>query len=155
MANNVTLCGKSTTGVITSPGSQTKPAVEEVKATSNAIHVAIATLQAGDDETNNVKVVEQGQFGYETVAVSQTDQVLGATGATGDFLHKLIITVATAATGAVSIKDGAGSAISILPNSPGGGIGVYEVEFNAVSSAGAWKVTTGAGSTVLAIGRFT
>lgn len=107
------------------------------------------------DKENGAKVVEQGQFDYETVAASQTDQALGATGGVGDYIHKLIITVGTAATAAVSIEDGSGSNIPILPNSPGGGIGVYVVEINAVSTLGAWEVTTGAGSTVLAIGRFT
>lgn len=92
---------------------------------------------------------------YETVAVSQTDQALGASGAAGDYLHRLIISVATAATAAVSIKDGAGSAIPIIANSPGGGIGVYVVDVGACSAAGAWKVTTGDGSTVVAVGMFT
>lgn len=92
---------------------------------------------------------------YETVAASQTDQALGPAGAAGDYLDRLVITVATAATAAVSIKDGGGSAISIMPNSPGGGVGVYVVEIKAHSRAGAWSVTTGAGSTVLAVGNFT
>lgn len=95
---------------------------------------------------------------YETVAASQSDQILGATGAVGDVLERLIITVATAATAAVSIKDGNGSAISILPNSPGGGIGVYVIPIGARclnATTPGWKVTTGAGSTVLAIGNFT
>jgi hypothetical protein len=94
---------------------------------------------------------------YETVAASQTAQILGPVGRVGDVLERLIITVATAATAAVSILDGDGSAIPILPNSPGGGIGVYVVEIrarcvNAVTPG--WKVTTGAGATVLAVGRF-
>jgi hypothetical protein len=95
---------------------------------------------------------------YETVAASQTDQILGPVGRIGDELKRLIITVGTAATAAVSIKDGNGSSIPILPNSPGGGVGVYVVEVGAICSAPTtpgWKVTTGAGSTVLAIGRFT
>lgn len=91
---------------------------------------------------------------YETVAASQSDQALGTTGAAGDYLENLIITVGTAATAAVSIKDGGGSAIPILPNSPGGGIGVYVVPVKACSASGAWKVTTGAGSTVVATGHF-
>jgi hypothetical protein len=90
---------------------------------------------------------------YETVAASQTDQALGAVGAAGDILHKLIISVATAATGTVSIKDGSGSDITITAaNTP---IGVYTVEIGARSTGGAWKVTTGAGATVLAVGAFT
>jgi hypothetical protein len=92
---------------------------------------------------------------YETVAASQTDQVLGPVGKVGDILQRLIITVGTAASAAVSIKDGGGSAIPIFPNSPGGGIGTYVVECGMTSVAGAWKVTTGAGATVVAVGRFT
>lgn len=92
---------------------------------------------------------------YETVAASQTDQVMGPTGAAGDILERLVIVVATAATAAVSIKDGGGSAITVFPNSPGGGIGTYYVPLGARSSAGAWKVTTGAGSSVIAVGKFT
>jgi hypothetical protein len=99
--------------------------------------------------------VKDSEGDYETVAAGQSDQALGATGAAGDWLSRLIITVGTAATAAVSIKDGGGSAIPILPNSPGGGIGVYVVEIGAKSAAGAWKVTTGAGATVVAVGDFT
>ncbi len=94
------------------------------------------------------------RYQYETVAASQTDQALGGTGAAGDYLHRLIIVVATAATAAVDIQDGTDTAISVLPNSPGGGVGVYNVEINAISRTGAWQVTTGAGSTVIAIGIF-
>lgn len=92
---------------------------------------------------------------YETVAAGQSDQALGASGAKGDYLESLIITVGTAATAAVSIKDGSGSSIPIMPNSPGGGIGVYVVPIKACSASGAWSVTTGAGSTVVGVGHFT
>ena len=99
--------------------------------------------------------LKPGEFSYVTVAASQTDSVLGTTGAVGDYLYKLTLVVATAATAATSIKDGSGSAISILPNSPGGGIGVYQVEISAPSVSGAWKLTTGAGVSVIAVGSFT
>lgn len=90
---------------------------------------------------------------YEAVAASQTDQVLGpGTTGTGDILERIVVTVATSATGTCSIKDGGGSAITITAaNTP---IGVYSVLIGARSTAGAWKVTTGAGATALAIGRF-
>lgn len=107
------------------------------------------------DTTNRVAVIEQGQFDYETVAASQTDQTLGVTGAVGDFLHRLVCVVTTAATAQVQIKDGSGSAITVFPNNPGGGVGTYPVELNITSTAGAWRVTTGAGVAVLAVGRFT
>ncbi|MCP5230908.1 MAG: hypothetical protein H6948_02240 [Zoogloeaceae bacterium] len=106
------------------------------------------------DAANGVAVVEQGQFDYEPVAASQTDQVLGDTGGVGDFLHKLVCVVDTVgAGGAASVKDGSGSDIPIVPASAP--IGVHVVELNIVSKDGAWKVTTGANVAVLGIGRFT
>jgi len=97
------------------------------------------------------------RYQYEHVAVSQTTQVLGGTGAVGDYLHRIIITVSTAATAAVQVVDGSGAGVlthTILPNNPGGGVGVYNVEMNAVSANGAWKITTGAGVEVMAVGIF-
>jgi hypothetical protein len=41
------------------------------------------------------------RFQYETVAASQTNQVLGGTGAIGDYLHRVIVVVNTAATSTV------------------------------------------------------
>ena len=115
---------------------------------------SLRVTSTAEDTTNTVmKIERQGE--WETVAASQTDQVLGSTGAAGDYLEKLIITVGTAATAAVSIKDGTGSSIPVLPNSPGGGIGVYVVPLDMISFDAGWKVTTGAGSTVIAVGRFT
>ena len=102
--------------------------------------------------TQTLLASEMPESDYEAVAVSQTDQVMGATGGAGDILTKLIVSVATSATGTVSIKDGSGSAITITAaNTP---IGVYSINIGARSTSGAWKVTTGAGATVLAVGRF-
>lgn len=90
---------------------------------------------------------------YEAVAASQTTQTIGATGALGDLLERVIITVVTSATGTVAIKDGGDTAITIsAANTP---IGVYSVEIGARSKTGAWQITTGAGATAIAVGRFT
>lgn len=90
---------------------------------------------------------------YETVAVSQTDQVMGATGAAGDILLRVIVIVSTSgANGTCSIKDGSGSAISIVPASAP--IGTYVVEIGAKSTGGAWKVTTGSAATAIGVGVF-
>ena len=91
------------------------------------------------------------EFPYETVAASQTAQVLGGTGAAGDYLDKLIVTVATAASGTVTLLDNATSIPITAANTP---IGVYTVLIGARSVSGAWKITTGAGATVIAVGRF-
>ena len=88
---------------------------------------------------------------YETVAASQTAQVLGVTGGAGDTLMRLIITVTTSATSQVTLLDGATSYIIVPAVTP---VGVYDLTINAQSANGAWSVTTGAGATVMAIGNF-
>lgn len=101
----------------------------------------------------------QDTFGeYETVAASQTDQVLGATGASGDYLAGVLIVPATSAAGAVSIKDGSGSSITIFA---GGGttalptLAPIFVPLGIYSTSGAWKLTTGANVTAIGVGKFT
>lgn len=98
---------------------------------------------------------------YATVAASQTNQALtpqgsGGAGALGDFLLQLLIIPATTSPGAVSITDDGGSPITIFP---GGATSVVDlkpfwVPINAISTSGAWKVTTGANVSVLATGQF-
>lgn len=98
-------------------------------------------------------IVTPAAMAYEAVAVSQTDQVMGTLGAAGDRLQRVIVTVATSATGTCSMKDGSGSAIPLTAaNTP---IGVYVIEVGAYSSAGAWSLTTGAGATAVGVGIFT
>jgi hypothetical protein len=89
---------------------------------------------------------------HEHVGASATEQVLGTTGAIGDYLHRLIITVGTAATSQVTINDGALAHILVRPNTP---IGVYSIEMNTFCEAGPWKITTAAGVEVIAVGNFT
>lgn len=93
------------------------------------------------------------RYQYETVAASQTAQTLGGTGAVGDYLHRVIISVNTVATASVTLLDNATS-IPLLTGSATLVPGVYSVEVNAISASGAWKVTTGAGATVVAVGIF-
>jgi hypothetical protein len=93
------------------------------------------------------------RYPYETVAASQTEQVLGGTGATGDYLHRLIISVNTVATATVTLLDNSTS-IPLLTGAATLVPGVVVVDIEARSANGAWKVTTGAGATVIAVGIF-
>ena len=98
------------------------------------------------------------RYQYEHIAASSTAQVLGGAGAVGDYIHRLVCTVSTALTSTVQIVDGSGAGIlthTVLPAAVGGGIGVYNIELNVVSANGAWKITTGAGVEVMAVGIFT
>lgn len=93
-------------------------------------------------------------YEYETVAASQTDQVLGATGANLDTLSHIVIQPATTAAGTCTVKDGttviftftAGTLADLSP---------IVVPFNIRSRTGSFKVTTGANVSVIAFGKFT
>lgn len=93
---------------------------------------------------------------WETVAASQTDQALGTTGAAGNILEGLLVVPATTSPGAVSIKDGSGSSITVFAGgaSSVGNLVPFFVPLGARSTSGAWKVTTGADVSVLAVGKF-
>jgi len=97
---------------------------------------------------------------YETVAASQTAQILGATGAVGDLLEAVLIVPATTSPGAVSIRDGNGSDITIFT---GGATSVADLSPIHVplglrclaATTPGWKITTGANVSVIGIGNFT
>jgi hypothetical protein len=94
---------------------------------------------------------------YETVAASQTDQALGATGAAGDFLACVWIVPATLSPGNILIQDGAGSDITIFTGGASSVSNLVAFPFvvNAYSVSGAWKVTTGANVSCFCTGNFT
>ena len=97
-----------------------------------------------------------GKFEYETVAASQTDQALGTTGATGDILERIVVTVTGAGTTTLSIKDGSGSAISLIPDASSMDQGIHILEMGGmVSASGAWSITTGSGISAIGVGHFT
>jgi hypothetical protein len=93
---------------------------------------------------------------YETVAASQTAQVLGGSGAAGDFIKGLLVIPATTSPGNVLLLDNATS-ITVFP---GGASSVADLKpffipLGLRSASGAWKVTTGANVSVIGIGKFT
>lgn len=92
------------------------------------------------------------RYQYEHCPSSSTT-VLGGAGATGDYIHRIVCTVTTAATSQVQIRDGAGFTHTILPNNVSA-IGNYNIELNVTSRLGAWSIITGAGVEVLAMGIF-
>ena len=90
---------------------------------------------------------------YETVAASQTGQVLGLIGAAGDFIERLIIRPATTSPGLVTILDGSTSIPIMVAGTTT--IEPIVVELNMYSASGAWSVTTGTNVSVIAVGKFT
>lgn len=111
--------------------------------------------------TSNSGLLEVLSDAYEPVPASTTDQIMGATGAVGDFLSGVLIVPGTTAAGAVSIKDGNGSSISIFA---GGGTTALTTLIPFFVPIGAkcvnattpgWKITTGANVTAIGVGNFT
>ena len=93
---------------------------------------------------------------YETVAASQTAQVMGATGATGDYIAGILVIPASTSPGAVTLLDNATS----IPLFIGGAASVsnlvpFYIKLGAVSVSGAWKITTGDNISCIAFGNFT
>ena len=92
---------------------------------------------------------------YQLVPASSSATALKtSTGSLADYIENLIVVVATAATAQVQLTDGTGSAFTVFPNSPGGGVGTYVLKLQIKSNSGTWKVTTGAGVSVIATGSF-
>jgi hypothetical protein len=101
----------------------------------------------------SLSVVQAG-LTYETVAASQTAQVLGGSGATGDYLSHIVIQPATTGAGNVVILDNATTVFTFTSGTLPG-LAPITVPVGAFSVSGAWKITTGANVAVVAVGSFT
>lgn len=94
---------------------------------------------------------------YVPVAASQTAAVIqSSTGAIGDYLDHVVVIPAATNCGVVTILDNATPLIA-WP----GGVGTalltltpFTIFVGGLSRSGAWKITTGASVSVLALGRF-
>ena len=93
---------------------------------------------------------------YETVAASQTAQVIGGTGAVGDYIAGILVIPATTSPGNVLLLDNAtsitvftGGATSVADLKP------FFIQLGMKSVSGAWKITTGANVSAIAVGSFT
>lgn len=92
---------------------------------------------------------------YKTVAASQTAQVLGSVGALGDVIAGILVIPATTSPGNVILLDNAtsitvfiGGATSVADLKP------FWIPLGLKSASGAWKITTGANVSCIAVGDF-
>lgn len=111
---------------------------------------------AADATSQRVVIADMGSGHYEAVAAGATDQVLGATGAIGDWLDHVNIYPASTAPGTVTIKDGSntigtftGGVAATTSNVP------FSIDFRVSSKSGAFTITTGSDVSALGVGRFT
>lgn len=115
------------------------------KGTNGAGDVFLQSLLSGEDQSRNI-IRMIPSYNYETVAASQTAQVMGTVGAVGDILHAVSI---SSSTGTITILDNATTVLVI----PAAAIGVWPL--NLISVSGAWKITTAAGTSCTVSGIFT
>ena len=112
------------------------------------------------DKLGNVMTISR-TTSKVAVAASQTKAVLGATGAVGDTLSRLVIVPTTTSPGAVTLYDGSGSTGLILFNGGATSVAdlkpiVLNIDSEALTAATpGWYVTTGANVAVVAFGNFT
>lgn len=94
---------------------------------------------------------------HKEVSASQTAQVLGATGAIGDYLAYVTVVPALVGCGLVTILDGSTPIISFV----GGGTTPlpstipFTIQVGAFCTGAGWHITTGASVAVSAVGKFT
>lgn len=131
---------------------QSDKTVSALGGDGDAAKVTPSTLLSGEDKVNSVFRMES-QWEYEDVGASQTDQVMGATGAAGDLLHAIHCVFSGDPSAAVSVKDGAGSSYTVVAD-PGAAAVSNSGALDWVSIGGAWSVTTGTNTTCRVSGRF-
>lgn len=122
----------------------------------SALAVTGTFWQATQPVSGTVSITDISGEKYKTVAASSTATVLGATGATGDYVSGLLVVPATTSPGNVLLLDNATS-ITVFT---GGATSVsnlvpFFIPLGMKSVSGAWKVTTGANVSVIGIGNFT
>ncbi len=108
----------------------------------------------------NIGAVTNAGSTYKTVAAGQTGQILGSTGAIGDYLSHCVIYPTTTTPGVVTVFDDATGAAANVIAFPGGASSVsnlapISIPVGAVSITGEWRVTTGANLVVTCYGKFT
>lgn len=102
--------------------------------------------------------VANGANTYQHIAASQTATVLQtSTGAAGDYLSHCIIYPSTTGAGSVTVFDNTNAAATNVIEFTTGtlsNLAPITIPVGAVSTSGAWKVTTGANETVVCVGKF-
>lgn len=130
----------------------------KLRAIATALGVTALDLGQGTGGSRTIRVaVDSAQLDgtkYEKVAESQTAQVLGATGATGDYISHVIITPQDTTVGEVTLLDNAIS-IPLMAAGTLSNTAPIQLQLGMLSVSGAWKITTGVDVDVLAVGNFT
>jgi hypothetical protein len=127
--------------------------------TTNGVQLPTTTNGGAATVKGGVAVVNGGSF-YQAVAASQTATVLqSSTGAIGDYLSHCVIYPTSTSPGVVTVFDNTNTAATSAILFAGGATSLSNlapipIPVGSVSTAGAWKVTTGASVSVVCYGKF-
>jgi hypothetical protein len=92
---------------------------------------------------------------YETVAASQAGQVIGTSGGVGDEIEGVLVVPTTTSPGAITLIDGSTSVVIFAGGASSlSNLVPFGIPLGLRSVSGAWSITTGAGLSVVATGRF-
>jgi hypothetical protein len=162
VSNTVVLAGGA--GIATGGGGGgggtcgTNCALEAGGNLASILTAATSAVPACGTPCNLIGGVENGANKYQLVAASSTATALtgGSGGAAGDYLSHCVAFPTTTSPGVVTIIDNVTSVYSF----PGGGSSTsnlvpFAIPVGSLSSSGAWKITTGAGISVVCTGKFT
>ena len=91
---------------------------------------------------------------FERVVGGTSNQVLGVTGGTGDYLEELIVIVqGTTGSCAIYLDDNNTGTIQVF-GTVANTAGTYVIPLGVVSQVGPWRLTTQATPITVAVGRF-
>lgn len=106
--------------------------------------------------SSKVSEAVHSAMNYETVAASQTAQVMGTAGGVSDVISHIIAVPASTSPGALTLIDGAtsitvfaggtDSVASLIP---------FTIPLGLKAATGPWKITTGANISAIVVGDFT
>jgi hypothetical protein len=126
---------------------------------AGVVGVGVQRITLASDDPGVVKLeqIRKSVAGnYESVAAGSTAQVLGGAGAAGDFISHLLVIPTTVSPGPISILDNATSMTVFAGGTSSLSNAVpFTIPLNMYSVNGAWKLTTGSGVSVIAVGSFT
>lgn len=130
--------------------------IKQISASIQAAATSLAGTLTVSGVVTNTHLTNFGSGEYETVAAAATAQVLGPSGATGDYISGVLVIPATTSPGNVLLLDNATS-ITIFT---GGSSSVsnlvpFFIPLGMISVSGAWKLTTGSNVSCIGIGNFT
>lgn len=121
-----------------------------IKQIAGALKVYLSSLLAGEDQFNNLIRTASAAPDYKVLVANAADQVCGAVGAAGDYLHDIQLSVTAAGT--IVIKDG--STTIFTHNFTAAQAVPVTIPVARFSVTGAWRITTPLGITGHAGGSF-